>query len=213
MATQVVNPNTTMGASGANHAPGVVPDPGATAGTTHFLREDATWAVPAGGGGGVSSLDGITGAVTLVAGSGVTITDNSPSAGDITIAATGGGSGVSSLNSLTGALSLTSTGATVSINPSGSTIDLEVTGSGAPLRGTGTITINGGSYSSLNITVTGATTAMYAVPCLAPATYSSGSTPCIPMTAAVTSANTVTVQAYGLGSGTANYPISVLVFS
>lgn len=31
-------------ASGASHAPGVVPDPGASAGTTKYLREDATWA-------------------------------------------------------------------------------------------------------------------------------------------------------------------------
>jgi hypothetical protein len=42
-------------ASGASHAPGAVPDPGATAGTTHFLREDATWVVP-GGGGNVSNV-------------------------------------------------------------------------------------------------------------------------------------------------------------
>ena len=33
-------------ASGASHAAGAVPDPGASAGTTRFLREDATWAVP-----------------------------------------------------------------------------------------------------------------------------------------------------------------------
>jgi hypothetical protein len=39
-------------ASGVGHARGTVPDPGAGAGTTHYLREDATWAVPAGGGGG-----------------------------------------------------------------------------------------------------------------------------------------------------------------
>lgn len=38
--------------SGATHAPGVVPDPGATAGSTRFLREDGQWIVPAGGGGG-----------------------------------------------------------------------------------------------------------------------------------------------------------------
>ena len=44
-----------------------------------------------GGGSGVSSVDGITGAITLVAGSNITLTDNSPSPGDITIAATGGG--------------------------------------------------------------------------------------------------------------------------
>ena len=39
-------------ASGASHAIGLVPDPGVTSGTTKFLREDATWQVPAGGGGG-----------------------------------------------------------------------------------------------------------------------------------------------------------------
>jgi hypothetical protein len=45
-------------ASGASHATGAVPDPGASAGTTRFLREDATWQVPSGssssstGGGG-----------------------------------------------------------------------------------------------------------------------------------------------------------------
>ncbi len=32
-----------FGASGASHAPGAVPDPGAAAGTSRFLREDATW--------------------------------------------------------------------------------------------------------------------------------------------------------------------------
>lgn len=37
-------------ASGASHKRGTVPDPGGSAGTTKFLREDATWAVPAGGG-------------------------------------------------------------------------------------------------------------------------------------------------------------------
>ncbi len=42
---------------------------------------------------GVSSLDSITGAVSLVAGSNVTITDNSPGAGQITIASSGGGGG------------------------------------------------------------------------------------------------------------------------
>lgn len=41
--------------------------------------------------GGVSSVDGITGTVTLVSGSNITISDNTPSAGSITISATGGG--------------------------------------------------------------------------------------------------------------------------
>lgn len=42
------------------------------------------------GGGGVTSINGISGAATLVAGSNVTITNNSPIAGDITIAASAG---------------------------------------------------------------------------------------------------------------------------
>lgn len=57
----------TMGASGSNHAAGLVPDPGATAGSTKFLREDGTWQVPAGGGGGGS---------TYTAGAGIDITND-----------------------------------------------------------------------------------------------------------------------------------------
>ncbi len=41
-----------FGPSGTTHAPGIVPDPGATAGATRYLREDGTWDVPAGGSGG-----------------------------------------------------------------------------------------------------------------------------------------------------------------
>ncbi|WP_198391668.1 hypothetical protein [Burkholderia ubonensis] len=41
-----------FGASGSSHAPGGVPDPGSTAGSTKYLCENGTWAVPAGGGGG-----------------------------------------------------------------------------------------------------------------------------------------------------------------
>jgi hypothetical protein len=40
-----------FGPSGSAHAPGIVPDPGATAGSTRFLREDGTWVAPSGGGG------------------------------------------------------------------------------------------------------------------------------------------------------------------
>jgi trimeric autotransporter adhesin len=43
-----------MGASGGSHAAGLAPDPGATLGATRYLREDATWAVPAGAGGGLT---------------------------------------------------------------------------------------------------------------------------------------------------------------
>lgn len=54
-----------------------------------------TWA-DVGASSGVSSLDSITGAVTLVGGTNISVTDNSPSAGDITIA-TSGGSGLVNL--------------------------------------------------------------------------------------------------------------------
>jgi hypothetical protein len=37
-----------MGASGTGHAAGAVPDPGSTAGTVRYLREDGTWQVPPG---------------------------------------------------------------------------------------------------------------------------------------------------------------------
>lgn len=46
-------------ASGSLHASGAVPDPGATAGSTRYLREDGTWAVPAGGVAG-SGFSGAT---------------------------------------------------------------------------------------------------------------------------------------------------------
>ncbi len=54
-------------ASGASHAPGRVPDPGAVAGTTKFLREDATWAVPPDTDTGITQL---TSDVTAGPGSG-----------------------------------------------------------------------------------------------------------------------------------------------
>lgn len=45
-----------FGASGSSHAQGAVPDPGSTAGTTHFLREDGSWAIPPSGSGTVTSV-------------------------------------------------------------------------------------------------------------------------------------------------------------
>ena len=41
---------TVFGASGSGHSAGIVPDPGSTAGTARFLREDATWVAPPAGG-------------------------------------------------------------------------------------------------------------------------------------------------------------------
>ena len=64
-----------FGAAGPAHAPGGVPDPGASAGTTRFLREDGTWAAPA-------SAGGATGSVTITGGSidGATIGASTPAA-------------------------------------------------------------------------------------------------------------------------------------
>ena len=53
-----------FGASGSAHAIGAVPDPGATAGSTRFLREDGSWVAPSGG-GAVSSVNGQTGTVVI----------------------------------------------------------------------------------------------------------------------------------------------------
>lgn len=47
-------PASVMGPSGPSHAAGLAPDPGATLGATRYLREDATWAVPSGTGGGLT---------------------------------------------------------------------------------------------------------------------------------------------------------------
>ncbi len=54
-----------FGASGAGHALGAVPDPGATAGTGRFLREDGVWAQAGGGGSG----GGASGTATINGGS------------------------------------------------------------------------------------------------------------------------------------------------
>lgn len=51
-----------FGASGVNHLAGLVPDPGAVAGTTKFLREDGTWSEVS---GLVTSVAGKAGAVVL----------------------------------------------------------------------------------------------------------------------------------------------------
>ncbi|KVO11711.1 hypothetical protein WJ73_19365 [Burkholderia ubonensis] len=64
--------------SGSSHTTGGVPDPGSTAGTTRFLREDSTWAVPpgSGGGGGTVTSVGGTGGVETDQASGAAITSS-----------------------------------------------------------------------------------------------------------------------------------------
>lgn len=77
--------------------------------------------IASGGGGGVSSLNTLTGALVLVAGSGISVT---PAGSNITIAATG--TGVTSLNSLTGGLTLVGS-TNITITPSGNTLSISAT--------------------------------------------------------------------------------------
>lgn len=57
-----------FGPSGSTHAPGIVPDPGATSGSTRFLREDGTWMAPSGGGSG--TITAVTGTAPVVSSGG-----------------------------------------------------------------------------------------------------------------------------------------------
>ena len=84
-----------------------------------------------GSGGGVSSLNSLTGALTLVAGSGITVT---PSGLNLTIAATGGGSGTVTSVSVVSANGLAGTVATSTTTPA---ITLSTTITGI-LKGNGT---------------------------------------------------------------------------
>jgi hypothetical protein len=59
-----------FGASGSSHSSGLVPDPGAASGTTKYLREDGTWAVPPGASSGSSTLAGDTDVSITAAASG-----------------------------------------------------------------------------------------------------------------------------------------------
>lgn len=159
------------------------------------------WAVtPSTAAAGVTSLDGIAGAVTLVAGSGITITDNSPSPGDITIAASGGGGGVTSLDSITGAINLIAgSGVTITDNsPSPGDITIASTGGGGGyLKGSGSITVgtstpDGNVYSG-TATVTGATVGQAALAVGAALGLANNITI---LSAVVTAANTVSLGVY-----------------
>lgn len=66
-------------ASGSTHSKGLVPDPGATAGSTKFLREDGTWNVPS---IDPTSMPTATGTVTLSGASQANWTQSDSSADD-----------------------------------------------------------------------------------------------------------------------------------
>ena len=89
----------------------------------------------------VKTVNGISGAPTIVAGANVTVT---PSGSNITISATGGGgsAGVSSVNNVTGAVNLVA-GSNVSITPSGQNITIAATGGGS--AGVSDVIVNKGT--------------------------------------------------------------------
>ena len=70
-----------FGASGGSHGQGAVPDPGATPGTTRFLREDGTWIAPpasvSSSTAGVGLPGGISADYNFLQGAGTVLTDNS----------------------------------------------------------------------------------------------------------------------------------------
>jgi trimeric autotransporter adhesin len=102
-----------------------------------------------GGGGGVSSLNGQVGALTLVAGSGVTIT---PGVGTLTIASTGGGGTVTSV-SVVSANGLSGTVATATTTPA---ITLAPTFTGITYStGSGFQTAIAANFPTLNQNTTG----------------------------------------------------------
>ena len=82
-----------FGGSGSAHQQGAVPDPGASAGTTRFLREDGTWQAPAGGGAIAGSALSLPSSSTLMAeyplteGSGTVAHDASGNGNDATLGA------------------------------------------------------------------------------------------------------------------------------
>ena len=86
-----------FGISGSGHAPGAVPDPGATAGTTRYLREDGTWSVPGRDGLGAvgwrravrygAPIAGAAVDYNFLQGTGTVVTDNSGNGNDGTLGA------------------------------------------------------------------------------------------------------------------------------
>jgi hypothetical protein len=160
-----------FGASGSGHSAGAVPDPGSTAGTALYLREDGTWHAPSGSGtvtvvsvvtaNGVSgsvATDTSTPAITLtlgnitpssVAASGTVTGSNlsGTNTGDATISLTGDvtGSGTSTFATAIGAGKVTNSMLAGSI-PASKLVGTDVATVGTLTAGTWHATVIGPAY-------------------------------------------------------------------
>jgi hypothetical protein len=109
--------------------PGACPATGVPSGK--FLKDDLTWDTPSGASAsaGVSSLNSLEGALTLVEGANITITEDEET-GEIEIAATGGAAaGVSTLNGLDGDLDIVA-GDNVTVTEDEETGQIEIAAAG-----------------------------------------------------------------------------------
>jgi hypothetical protein len=148
-----------FGASGSSHAIGAVPDPGSTAGSTRYLREDGTWVAPSAS-GGVNSATAYSApyyvsggaAISGVSGTGVPVHSTSAAPTFLTV----GGSGTSVATVTSGSLTA---GHLVSLTGTGG----QIADAGAALGGGGsvvpTVTLGG---TANHVYVSSGTTGLFA---------------------------------------------------
>ena len=131
------------------------------AGYNVFVNEDETGLQFLPGGGSVGTLNNLVGDLNLVAGNGVTITENQQT-GNITIGVSGN-FGVGSLNELTGAVGITP-GAGIEVSTSGNNVVITSTVTGTTVNGaSGAVMLEAGtgigvSVSGQNVTISNTTT-------------------------------------------------------
>ncbi|MEO7027819.1 MAG: hypothetical protein ABI147_00255 [Acidobacteriaceae bacterium] len=146
-----------FGPSGTSHGAGIVPDPGATAGATRFLREDGTFAVPAGGGGaGVTNVSGASGGGFVVS------TTNPASTPVISVAADAThylptGADQTNWNGKQAAITLTTTGTSGAATFAGGTLNVPqyAGGSGTAFQQNGTALASSTTVNVVNGTGNG----------------------------------------------------------
>lgn len=142
-------------ASGASHKPGGVPDPGASAGTSKFLREDSSWQTPTFSSSiEVKEVDGspdVTGVSILRfdSSSGLSVTDNTGGVATVACTSCGGGGAIATK--------------TDAWDGDGSTVDFTAT-STPTTNGTLLVTLNGLAQPPTAYSITSSILTMGATP-------------------------------------------------